>query len=246
MSRRGLTLVELLVALVLGGVVLAAAGGMLVRHVRALEELAGRVEAEEVGRTTFHLLGGEIRAGRFGRDWSVGDEEHVLSLRSFQGLGRVCRWDSAEREATVAYAGWGTLESERDSVLVLPAEGGWQAVGVERLGSGSAEECPEDGGVDGPVEVWRLDASMKRPLLVRPFRSTAYHLADEALRVEHGGAGRQPLTPGRLAHGSFAVTEDGDLLLEADLDVEPFGPPRGVSWTLRALPSLSPTREGPP
>ena len=241
MTARGLTLVELAVALAVSGILLAAAGGMVAQHLRSLEGLTVRVETEEVSRTAFHVLGREVRVGRPGADWRLGDEAEVLSLRSFTGFARPCGWDAEAGEITVAHQGWGTLESQRDSVLVLPAEGDWRAVGVERLGAGSENDCPLsalEGG--GEVERWRLEPFVSHPVALRPFRKTVYHLADGALRVEHGGAGRQPVTPERLADGSFEVRDERVLHAELRLDAGPFAPDRTQRWTVRPLATTTP------
>ena len=252
MTRRGLTLVELLVALVLTGVIMAAAGRVLVQHLRTLEELTVRTEVEEAGRTAFHLLSTELRAGRPGADWGGGvdgdPDSDVLRLRSFQGFGRVCDWEASDGEVTVAHEGWVTLESERDSVLVLPREGEWQAVGVERVGP-AADGCPLGGVPPGAAmeeEVWRLDPFVDEPLLVRPFRHTVYHLADDALRVEQGGAGRQPLTPERLGDGTFEGAA-GSLGVDLRWSVGPGAEDRRETWRFRgaSLASGGDVGEGP-
>jgi len=199
--RRGALAVELLLALLLGLSVMVASVGVAVASMRATAALWSRAEALEVVRTVWVVLDEELRPGRFGRDWQVHGSGEAVSLRAFRGVARLCAEedDAGGAVRTVAVRGRRVADPSRDSVLVLGADGGWRAFALNRVDPASG--CDTNPGE--VVQRWSWDqAGAPAPVLLRYFERGEYHLADGALRYRRGAAGRQPLTPERLADSS--------------------------------------------
>jgi len=215
--RRGALAVELLLALLLGLFVMGAFVGVAVGVLRATSALWSRAEALEVVRTVWVVLDEELRPGVFGRDWQLPGRGEAVSLRAFRGVARVCT-DQAEAEGagrTVAVRGRRAADPSRDSLLVLGADGGWRAFGLDRVAPGSG--CAPDPGE--VIQRWSWDqAGAPSPVLLRYFERGEYHLADGALRYRRGNAGRQPLTPERLAESSGFHPVPGGVEVELTID----------------------------
>jgi len=202
--RRGALAVELLLALLLGLTVMVAFVGVAVASLRATAALRSRAEAFELVRTVWVVLDEELRPGMLGRDWQLNGSGEAVSLRAFRGVARPCA-DAAAAEGaggavrTVAVRGRRAADPSRDSLLVLGDDGGWRAFALDRVDPASG--CDMDPGE--VVQRWIWDqADAPTPVLLRYFERGEYHLADGALRYRRGAAGRQPLTPERLADSS--------------------------------------------
>ncbi len=218
-AKAGVSMVEALMALVLGLLVIQLSLGIMARMRRIGGRLTRRAESMEAVRITRHVVGGEVRLGRPGRDWVVVGREE-LALRAFRGVADVCPWRPDSLTLLVSYRGSRAVDPSKDSVLLADREGTWLAAAVVRV-SASGLVCPE--APDVSVERWRMArAAPPGVVLARVFERGSYHLSGGALRYRRGRAGRQPLTPEvlRTPPSGFAwgggtlrmdvTTEDGD------------------------------------
>jgi len=211
MGRRGVSVVEALLGVLLGFLVLGLGVALLARQRAAVARLTARGEALQTLRVTRYVLEAELRVGIPGRDWVVAGGDSV-PLRSFRGVGIGC---AALGPTTVAvfYSGIRLPRPEKDSVLILGADGDWVAHGL-------VSDAPAPGVCNGTGEVpqaWSLaDTLRDAALLLRVFERGSYHLADGAFRYRRGRSGRQPLTPAVLDDGSQALMglPDGGVALE--------------------------------
>jgi hypothetical protein len=184
---------EALVALTLGGVVVATAWGVALRQAAAVEGLAQTSRQVEAVATAalildWELTGSELPTPR-GRE---------LELRAWRGWGRAC--DAGPDGAVVAWRGLRRPDPRRDSLLVATDAGATAVVPLSR----SRRARPGRG--EGPcvdadvVEVgWpggalRVDGTV---VWVRAFESGVYRV-DDALRYRRGRGGAQPLTEARF------------------------------------------------
>ncbi len=233
-TRRGVLLVELLVAIALGGVVLGLLLRGIVEAARVMEWIALRVETQEAVRTVWVLLDEEVGAGLPQRDWEV-TSDGVLALRGFRGFARSCDGESgAGGGLQVAWRGVRAPDPARDSLLVLGDDGGWRPAPLPgfRSGGGCAEHPGERGGeVELPPGV-----GGEGPILLRYFERGHYSIEGGALRYRRGNGGRQPLTLERFGPDS-RVRRVGDGV-EVHLEVvEPTAgrrgaPPRRLTWEI--------------
>ncbi len=205
----GVSVVEALVALVLGLLLVQLALGVLVRERAAERRLSERGDGIAAVLVTRDVLGTEVRRGRPGRDWRVAAGDSLV-LRAFRGVGRICPWRPTEREILVSYQGQRSPDPAKDSVLLLDADGGWWARALEYAGT-SDVPCPQAPEV--PVRRWRLAPDVpEHVVLARVFEQGSYHLAAGALRYRRGDGGRQPLTPEVLHTPPSAFEWSGGVL----------------------------------
>lgn len=232
MSRRaGFTLVETLVALLVGMLVVGLSLELLVRARSAQRSLSERAEALATLRIVRHVLRTELRVAAPGRDFSPPSDDS-LAMRVFRGVGAVCPDRPSADEVLVSYAGLRAPDAEKDSVLFLTTEGAWwpvrlEASGPTSLACGAAAEVP--------VQRWRLSEEPPAGVvLARIFERGSYHLSGGAVRYRRGAGGRQPLTP-EVVDERLSRFVHGASLLALEL-VPAAGPP--VAWRgfLRAFP----------
>jgi len=204
--RRGASLAETLVALLVGLLVIQLGLSTLARLRAAQRELAERADALIAQRVGRHVLRRELRHAAAGRDWLA--DADSLALRAFRGTGIVCASDSASAELIVAYRGDRAPDPSKDSVRLL-GEDGTSAVRA-LVGIGTAPACPA--GLPGTAARWTLDVAAPAGAVVASvFERGSYHLAMSALRYRRGASGRQPLTPEVWA-ASTAWQTSGDRL----------------------------------
>lgn len=223
----GATLVETLVALLLGLLVLQAGMTAVARtrlaHARAME----RADALSAGRLTGALLRAETEAGRAGEDWVV--EGASLALRAYRGTGLVCGEHEAPGVLVVSYGGYRRPDPTKDSVEVVYADGARALAELTDLATGP----PACRGA--PIErSLTLELDVPTPpggVLARVFERGAYSLSDRALRYRRGAGGRQPLTPEILEGESGWRLTDGRLSAE-------------LVWRVRAKPGVVATGPG--
>lgn len=218
-SRAGASLAEALVVLVLAALLVHLAWTTLREQSRAARRAAELADRLEVARAARFILDGELRAGVAGRDWSR-PRADTLAVRAFRGLAVPCGAPTGGWDGTVRYRGVRRPDPDKDSVLVLEADGRWRARALE--GARVDDTRPCSASVDGPewtTEQWELGeagtGSPESPVVVRLFEHGSYHLADGALRYRRGLAGRQPLTLELLDDetSSLAFHPDEGLLL---------------------------------
>ena len=187
--RTGATLVEAVVALLIGLLVLQLGLMTLARMRTTRADLAARTEALVALRVGRHVLRRELRQGVPGRDWAATPDS--VGLRAFRGVAFVCASDTTAAELTVSYRGDRSPDPAKDSVLLLTAEGVVDARAL--IGTGAAStSCPGS----GASQRWRLDRGAPAGVVVaRLYERGSFHLSDAALRYRRGASGRQPLTP---------------------------------------------------
>lgn len=212
--RRGVTLVELLLVLVLSGLLLGSALAILGTLSRASALNVDRWDRLEAVRTVWVTLEQELRPGRPDADWRV-ESDGTLRLRAFRGFARACGAPDASGSVPVAWRGERLPVADRDSVLVLDVEGRWSAARLTRWREAEVGCLPGEGEREGWMS-WNPTPA-ESVILVRLFEAGRYTLTDGAFRYARGGGGRQPLTPEVFAAGSgFEALPDGLLVhLEA-------------------------------
>lgn len=231
--RAGASLVEVLVALLLTFLVARAGWSALSGQRGAAEAVTLGAEAQEVGRTVRRVLGAELRSGVPGVDWRAhpGDS---LTLRAFRGAGLACESsESPARRWAVAYRGIRAPNPDKDSALVLRADGRWRALGISDAEGGGPACAPSS-----LYEAYRitLDREVSEVTLIRVFERGSYHLTGNAFRYRIGLGGRQPLTPERLTSASsLGGRKDGALLLLDYRWIGRISRPLPESWTLWTL-----------
>jgi prepilin-type N-terminal cleavage/methylation domain-containing protein len=234
-SQEGATLLELLVALVLGSILLGSAVGMLGMLTRAAERAMDRWDRSEAVRTVWVVAERELRPGMPGRDWWV-TAEGALELRAFRGFARVCGPEAEPGVHPVAWRGDRLPVADRDSLLVLGGDGGWRRAALVRWREAAATD-PEDpdgdgaddgtgcGGVPGERTGWMRwsGAGSEPPVMVRLFERGVYSFQDGAFRYARDASPRQPLTPAIFGPGSRFIAEPGGVAVEMRFDGSPPG-----------------------
>lgn len=180
-SRRGVTVVETLVALTL----LLFLAGLLVQLLvgahRTGRRVSGRLEVAEARRVARDLVDWSVRGGGIRED-----PGRVLTLRSFVGHGEPCPGGG------FAYRGRRLPDPARDSLWLLGPDGSWTvepAAGLRHTGCHAGSPGP-------PLPGFRLDPAtgpMTGVVLVRVFEGGRFTLGD-ALRYGRAGTRAQPLT----------------------------------------------------
>lgn len=191
-KTRGVTLLELLLVLVLGGILLGSALSLLSTAASAVASGTERWDRLEAARTVWVTLERELRPGLEGRDWRV-EADGSLSLRAFRGFARICGPSGEPGRHPVAWRGERLPVPDRDSLLVLGQDGGWRVAGLSLWSEGAVGCAPTPGEREGWM-AW-VGAGSEPPVLVRLFEKGSYSLHAGAFRYQRGAAGRQPLTP---------------------------------------------------
>ena len=204
-SAKGTSILEALLGLILFSVVVPGAWAILVRSREAGIIVAQRAEGIETVRTIAWLLPTEVSGGRAGIDWWV-EAGDSIGLRAFRGLALIEPEPVGVRVVRVCFRGLRSPDPQKDSVLLLLADGGWRAHALEgRTPLGS--RC--QGLAEGHAERWTLSPDPSGALLGRLFERGSYHVADGALRYRRGAGGRQPITPERIESGLLRGAAEG-------------------------------------
>lgn len=228
--RRGFSLAELLIALVLTGVIGGIVTGMFVATNRLVRRHGRGIATAEALRVPAVVLGGETRWLDPGRDIRAIAADS-FAFRAFRGSGLTC--GTLDGAVLVRYRGTRLPEAEKDSVLVLAVGGEWAAALVSsRPAPGACPEFPRVSSVEAAnpsvVYAWTLavpasatpedetgtggsSTSASNELFERTvgipvllFESGSYHISDGAFRYRRGDGGRQPLTAERIDVGASA------------------------------------------
>jgi hypothetical protein len=223
--RGGTTLVETLIALLLGLWVTQAAFGMIARLRKLHLEVIDQVDVLGSQRFVGTLLRSEVGVGVADIDWGVAADS--MWLRAFRGTGIVCADPESEADAvTVSWTGYRLPDPDKDSVLLIDPLGGMFATALETVSaaSGTCDGVTLEHGL-----VLRLSEAVARAAVVaRVFERGTYSLSGAALRYRRGAGGRQPITPEVWAEGTGWITDQGRV------GVALIAVRRGVPWR-RAL-----------
>lgn len=223
----GATLVETLVALLLGLLVLQAGMAAVGRTRLAQARTMERADALSAVRLTGSLLRAETEAGREGEDWVV--DGASLALRAYRGTGLVCGEHEAPSVLVVSYGGYRRPDPTKDSVEVVYADGARAVIAL--TGSTSGPSTCWGAPLEGSLALELGAPAPPGGVLARIFERGAYSLSDRALRYRRGAGGRQPLTPEILDRDSGWQWAGGRLSAE-------------LVWRARADPGVVATGRG--
>jgi hypothetical protein len=201
--RRGVTVIEVLLSLLLGLAVISLGWGALARQRSVATRLASEMDLLLAQRLGALVIGKELRSGMRGTDWMVLAPDS-LSLRAFRGWGPVCGAGTDPGRIVVAYLGERVANPAKDSVLILTVNGWRLADLTARTANGGS--CAS--GLGGAVERWTIDPPVGGALLARIFERGSYHIGEGALRYRRGLGGRQPLTPAVFDDEKSAMTDE--------------------------------------
>jgi type II secretory pathway component PulJ len=187
--RDGATLLELLAALTIGGLLAGVLGGALVAQLRLGRFVAHRTAAADAVRTAGAVLQGELRRTAAPDIRALSRDS--LSIRAFRGVGRVCQ--TGHDRLTVLYRGDRLPDARKDSLLLLDGSGAERALLLLEVRHNNAACRPLDG--ETPLLLRVPPASMTSASgVVLTFESGTYYLSSRAMRYRLGAEGRQPLT----------------------------------------------------
>lgn len=189
-SRRGVSVLEALTALLLGLVLGTLALAALARQRQVVAALGARTETLATERTVRVILRREARAQGV-EAWGVYQDS--LALRAFRGFAVVCPGRPGAAELIVSSRGTRQADAAKDSAVVFTDRGEVlvRAVAQTEAGMGA---CP--GRETEAWDRWTLsEPTAGQVILVRYFERGSYHLSGGAFRYRRGAAGRQPLTP---------------------------------------------------
>ena len=142
-GRRGFTIIELIVGLVVGLIVLGSVVQMLIVQSRGYRKQREIIDIRETAREASALLAGDLRQSRVGESPLAAMGANSIALRSPRGLGTVCA-----KHATLArYGLWKTggniLAGTDDSALVHQlGRDKWTALKVTAVGTPAAMGVP--------------------------------------------------------------------------------------------------------
>jgi hypothetical protein len=196
--RSGVLLLEVVFSLLLLSLLVSAGWTILARHVEVGNRVSHQASVLETIRTLAWLMGQETGVGLPGVDWNAAGDS--LPLRAFRGFALPERGSWVGQRVRVCFKGYRSPAPEKDSVLLLDANGAWTALDLTaraHLSSG----C--NGMAEWEEEEWVFSEARPGAIFGRLYESGSYHLSDEALRYRRGRGGRQPVTPETLVVGSF-------------------------------------------
>lgn len=198
--RGGFMLAEAVVVAALLLLAAQAAWWATAVQARVAAGVVDGARALDEARLVRHVVGSEARLGEAGRDWEVAGGE--LHLRAFRGMGFGCAVQPSDGWG-VAVWGHRNPNPEKDSVLVLTADGAWRSAALVRRSRSQGLDCADVTGFS--PEVWRLDPQPSDPVVGLYFERGAYRFSDGALRYRQRTRW-QPLTSTSLAGDSAAFS----------------------------------------
>lgn len=201
---RGHSLLELLVALALSGIVATAVAGLLHAHVQLAAHTSARALRSETLRISTQVLSSETRWLQPERDVRALARDS-LALRALRAAGTVCQLNP-DGSAVIALHALRAPDAAKDSALIL--RDSIQEVGARVLAAQPAAAACSGRG--RPFRV-RLSVPLEAGDVALIFETGTYYMSERALRYRLGGEGRQPLTSESLddARSFFAPTTAG-------------------------------------
>lgn len=187
---KGFSLLELLLAVTLTGVMAGALFGLLRGQERLARAQADGVTAAEALRLASFVLSGELRLLQPDEDIARVAPESA-AMRALRGFALVC--GAAGPGLLVRYRGLRAPDPAKDSVLMLRADSAARPLPLvsAALAHGGCAAEPDE-----RVELWTLGGDRPPPIgsAALLFESGTYALTGGALRYRRGEGGRQPLT----------------------------------------------------
>lgn len=198
-----MTLLEALIALLLGVVVVSLAGRTLLHVTDVAREAVSRDDRLVARRVARLTLRSELSALAPGDVRSDGGDS--LRIRAIRGAGRICVIES--NAVVVDLTGSRATDPEKDSLELVGPLGSLRTVDVISATWAPGECGPTPLGRPARLESTGLiDTDL---IFARVFETGAYHLSRGALRYRRGRGGRQPLTPQVWSRGSALSLEEG-------------------------------------
>jgi prepilin-type N-terminal cleavage/methylation domain-containing protein len=184
---RGFSLVELVVALTVGGLLAALLFGLLSSQLRLARQTADRIAAADAVRVTSHVIAGELR--RMAPPDLRAIDRDSLSIRAYRGTAIVCATHG--EHLGVRFRGDRLPDPAKDSILMVSPFAAEHAVRLLEVRQGASDSCTARPGET--LLTWTVQpASSASVMLV--FESGTYYLTTGALRCRLGAEGRQPVT----------------------------------------------------
>lgn len=137
--RRGFSLIELLVALVMGVMVVTSVVQMMIAQGRGWRKQREVIDVRETAREALTLLSWDLRQSAIGQSSLSAISANSVTLRSSRGLGIIC----AKHPTLARYGLWksgGNIEAgPDDSALVYQvARGKWSPLKITAVGTPAA------------------------------------------------------------------------------------------------------------
>jgi prepilin-type N-terminal cleavage/methylation domain-containing protein len=138
-QRRGFTMIELIVAFVVGLIVLSGVVQMMIVQGRGYRKQREMVDVRETMREASNLLSWDLRQSAVGGSSFAVMGANAVTLRSLSGVGTIC----AKHAALPRYAIWKTagniLATVDDTALVYQlGRGNWTKLKITAVGTGTA------------------------------------------------------------------------------------------------------------
>jgi hypothetical protein len=135
-QRRGLTMGEMLVYMVLAGVVLSAIYSVMNHQGRGYARQLATIDVDESARAAGTVLAWDIRHSTMAGDSVVGFTTNQIKLRSVQGVGVVCAINQAQKKYGIWKTG-GSIEAQAsDSAMIYHVgNSSWVAAKILNVGT---------------------------------------------------------------------------------------------------------------
>jgi prepilin-type N-terminal cleavage/methylation domain-containing protein len=138
-QRRGFTMIELIVAFVIGLIVLGSVVQMMIVQGRGYRKQREMVDVRETAREAANLLSWDLRQAAVGGSSFAVMGANAVTIRSLRGVGTIC----AKHAVLPRYAIWKTagniLATVDDTALVYQlGRGNWTRLKITAVGTGAA------------------------------------------------------------------------------------------------------------
>lgn len=185
LNRRGFTLLELLVTLVLGAVILGATYAVMMSQQRFVARQTQIQDSRESLRAAAAILAAELRQAASGGGDLLAIAPDSFVLRTTIGFGIICNSNRPEKRYAVARM-WG--EWAQDSVLIFAdnnpgaADDEWRVHSITAIQTPTTDVCAYGGAAQARVVVDTVKAGLRIGSQMRPFRWYVYKLYPEGDR----------------------------------------------------------------
>lgn len=186
LDRRGFTLVELLVTVVVGAVILGATYAVMLSQQRFFARQTQVQDSRETLRAAAAILAAEVReAAAAGGDFlAIASDSFVL--RTTIGFGIICSMNNSEKRYAVTSM-WGEF-NVNDSALVFAdnspgtADDEWRVRRLVQIQMPTSDLCAYGGAAQARVVVDTVRGGLRVGAQIRPFRWYVYKLYAEGGR----------------------------------------------------------------
>jgi type II secretory pathway component PulJ len=197
-ARDGFSLIEAVIAILLGALLVVASWMGLAQQRRALEHMTRRAEGLATIRIARTSLARDISSSG---DASSSAGADTIGLRIVRGLGLPCPVGGLppiNGSLPVQYDGIRAPNPDKDSIRGLTAQGSW--VVADLIDVVGLDACNTLAGQRG---LWLTSSGAIETLVyAEVFEAGSYHLSGRALRYRGPGGNRQPVSPENVASAS--------------------------------------------